>query len=340
MTRLHQFECKLVAHWPPKDWQDLTVLVAVSGGVDSVGLLRGMTAVKPAGPGSLYAAHFHHGLRNEDADRDQAFVQQLCVELGVPCRIGRADVGRQAKSDRNGLEAAARDARYRFLQQTAEQVGARYVATAHTADDQVETILHHVLRGSGLAGLAGMPRARPLGEAVTLIRPLLAFRRTELVAYLRSLGQSYRQDATNLDTRFTRNRIRHQLLPVLAEQYNPAIVEALLRLGCLARDARQVIDRVADDLSEQCVRTKNKDSVQIDCRLLSTQPRYLIREVLITVWRQQGWPQQSMGYQQWDELASRVLAQPDDPATAQRVFPGMVTATRQGAHLRLTRPRE
>jgi tRNA(Ile)-lysidine synthase len=122
----------------------------------------------------------------------------------------------------DGVEAAARAARYEFLQATAERLGARYVATAHTADDQAETVLHHIVRGTGLAGLAGMSRARSLGAAATLIRPLLSFRRRDVIEYLGALGQSYCEDTTNRDPAFTRSRIRHELLPLLASGLQPA----------------------------------------------------------------------------------------------------------------------
>src|SRR5262249_19663731 len=146
---------------------------------------------------------------------------------------------------RDGLEAAARDARYHFLRSTAERLGARYVATGHTADDQVETILHHILRGSGLAGLAGVPRLRSPSAAVTLIRPLLTIERTEVEDYLRQLGQDYRCDASNLSTEHTRNRIRHELLPLLADRFNPHVRDALRRLGTLAGEAQEVLSGLA-----------------------------------------------------------------------------------------------
>ena len=192
--------------WPPSQWANVTVVVAVSGGCDSVALLRAMAALKAGGEGRLCAAHLNHQLR-PDAETDERFVVELCGRLGVPCEVGRMDVGRLAAQAGEGLEAAARKARYRFLKQTAGRLGARFVATAHTADDQAETILHRIVRGTGIRGLAGMARARRLGHA-TLVRPLLGVRRAELQAYLDAIGQPCRHDPSNLDPRFTRNRIR------------------------------------------------------------------------------------------------------------------------------------
>ena len=134
------------------------------------------------------------------------------------------------------------------MQSTAERLGARYVVTAHTADDQAETILHRILRGTGVAGLAGMRRARPLGPAATLIRPLLDVRRAEILAYLSELQQPFQDDASNSDLGFTRNRIRHELLPRLAADYNSDVVAALLRLGQTAHDAQQHIDAAVEEL--------------------------------------------------------------------------------------------
>ena len=134
-------------------------------------LLRAIFRLKTAGEGRVIAAHCNHQLRPAEADADEAFVVDLCRRLGVACEVGRAALDPDGG---DGVEAAAREARYRFLEETADRVGARYVVTAHTADDQAETILHRILRGTGVGGLGGMSRTRPLGQA-TLLRPLLTF---------------------------------------------------------------------------------------------------------------------------------------------------------------------
>ena len=166
-----------------------------------------------------------------EADDDEQFVVELCRRLEIPCRVGQADVAALAKEQGDGREAAAREARYAYLLELAHDIGARYVATAHTADDQVETILHRIVRGTGLRGLAGMTRVRPLSPHVALVRPLLSVSRDEVEVYLRWLGQDWRDDATNQEREYTRNRIRHELLPLLAAEYNPQISAALTRLG-------------------------------------------------------------------------------------------------------------
>ncbi len=222
--------------FPPDSWRETHVLLAVSGGADSVAMLAAMGQLKRevGGTGELRVGHVHHGLRGQAADDDEQFVRQLCEQFQLPLDVGHSDVPALAKLAGDGLEAAARDARYDFLLKTAQKHGARYVATAHTADDQAETILHRILRGSGVAGLAGIPRARRLSESVTLIRPLLAVRRADVLSYLNEQGLDFREDASNRETTLTRNRIRHELLPHLRENYNPAVTDALLRLGALA----------------------------------------------------------------------------------------------------------
>jgi tRNA(Ile)-lysidine synthase len=324
------FEQRLIAAWPHDRWRAVRVLVAVSGGPDSVALLRALHRLSGRADG-LAVAHFNHQIRGAAAGADQQFVAQLCAHLEIECVIGKAD-GLSADMRGEGLEAAARAARYEFLARTAEQLGARYVATGHTADDQAETILHHVVRGTGLKGLAGMPRVRPLGPAVTLARPMLDVRRGEVLAYLDSLEQPYRDDETNRDWSLARNRIRQELLPLLAREYSPAIVESLLRLGALAGDAQQVIESLAGSLLESSLVERDARAVTIDCRAFRQANRHLVREALIAAWRGQGWPQQSMGWVQWNLLADMALA--DEPGdVARQVFPGAIAAERRGAKL-------
>lgn len=335
MSQLHPFEQRLAARWPPNLWQDVTVLAAISGGADSVALLRALSSVRIPGPGRLVAAHFNHQLRGAESDADEQFVVALCERMCVDCQVGRGEVALRAQDEGNGLEAAARSARYEFLTFVASKQGARYVVTAHTADDQAETILHHVLRGTGLAGLEGMPAARVLNPAVTLIRPLLDVRRAEVIEYLETLKQPFCTDASNFDGQFTRSRIRHELLPQLAANYNPRVVEALLRLGTLAGEAQEVIETQVRQLAERCVRQFSSAKIEVDLRALGEQPRYLVRELLIHAWRTSGWPMQAMGFAEWNSLA----AMASDPPSGEfkRVYPGQVVAERVPERLMLQR---
>jgi tRNA(Ile)-lysidine synthase len=193
--------------------------------------------------------------------------------------------------------------------------------------------LHRILRGTGLTGLAGMRRTRPLSESVTLIRPLLPFTRAELLAWLAALGQPYRDDPTNRDLAITRNRLRHELLPHLAAQYNPRVQQALLRLGQLALEANEVVDRVVDALWTRRIRIAG-DVVEIDCTGLSGQPVYLIREALKSVWRRQAWPEQAMGLADWEALAQMVT---DPHGDVRRTFPAGIEAVSNESKMSLAR---
>jgi tRNA(Ile)-lysidine synthase len=327
----HPFESALIVSWPPETWCDVTVLVAVSGGADSAALARGLAAVRAPGPGSLVLAHFNHRLRGNESDADEAFCRSLARQLGWACETGHATRARSATAA--GTEESARDERQLFLREAAHRTGARYVVTAHTADDQAETILHRILRGTGLAGLAGIPRVRPLADGVVVIRPMLAIRRAEAVAYLESIGQAFRVDATNQDVRFTRNRIRHELLPRLAQDYNPGVVEALLRLAAQAAEAQDVIDVLVRGLEDKAIVRRSSDQVVLDCQAFAHQPRHVIRALFVNLWRDQRWPQQAMGFVEWDRLAELATISAD----AQRILPGQIVAERRNELLTLTK---
>jgi tRNA(Ile)-lysidine synthase len=225
-----------------------TLVVALSGGADSVALLEVLSGLAPARGLCLVAAHLDHQLREGSAD-DAAFCRRLCRRLGVPFRLGRADVRARARRDGGGLEEAARLERYAFLRRVKEAEGAAAIAVAHTRDDQAETFLLRLLRGSGRAGLACMRE-----RAGDLVRPLLSVSRVEVVAHLRSRGLEWREDPTNADTALLRNRVRSELLPYLAERFNPAVREALARSAAVLADEADVLDALAADLQVRATR--------------------------------------------------------------------------------------
>ncbi|MFO0906641.1 MAG: tRNA lysidine(34) synthetase TilS [Pirellulales bacterium] len=300
------FEQLVARGWPPADWADVTTLVAVSGGPDSVALLRALVALKQPGRGRLLVAHFNHGWRGAESDEDARFVMQLAGELGTPFHLGNA-----CDAVGTGLarsEQAARDARYAFLLETAHQQAARYVALAHTADDQAETVLHRLVRGTGVAGLAGMTFCRPLSLAATLVRPLLRCRRDDVLAYLERLGQPYRIDASNADPRYTRNRLRHGLMAELARDYNPRVVEALVRLARQAAEWRELLQPQLEQLFAAAVVSESAVRVVLRRPPLSAAPLPLLRELLVQVWRRQAWPERSMTADHWQSLAEWIVA--------------------------------
>jgi tRNA(Ile)-lysidine synthase len=231
------------------------VCAAVSGGADSVALLVGLVEAntvsaqnkQPSGI-VLSAAHVHHGLRGEEADGDEAFVRELCGRLGVPLTVFRVDTAERMAAEGEGLEEAARELRYRALRGLEVEA----VATAHTLDDQAETVVMKLLRGAWTEGLAGVSavvegrgsmvphvsesrRGAPGSVAGRIVRPMLGVRRSEVEAFLRERGQAWREDSSNRDLSLLRNRVRHALMPALRE-FNPRVDEALARTAEIARD--------------------------------------------------------------------------------------------------------
>jgi tRNA(Ile)-lysidine synthase len=301
-----------------------------------VAMLRAMIPTKAhgGGPGRLFVAHFNHGVRGADADADQDWLDALCRRLDIPIETARADPELIAASKGDGWEAAARAARYEFLTNTAEKLGARFVAVAHTADDQVETVLHRILRGTGLAGLAGMRPSRPLSPSVALIRPLLGVRRHDVLKYLAAIGQDYRTDPTNYDVSWTRNRLRIELLPQLRQRYNAAVDDALLRLAVQADETQRVIDRVVANLVRDSVVIERVPQpapnnrgfrVLLQCDRLDGTPLTLVREVCRAAWRDAGWPMQAMGFDEWQAIAELAQGKRDAPIS----LPGGARARRE-----------
>lgn len=195
------------------------VLCAVSGGADSICLLHLIHSLSADGDFQVYAAHYHHGMRGAEADADAAFVEAFCRERNIPCVVERGDVYGEARRRGLGVEETGRLLRYEFLHRTAERLECSRIATAHNADDNLETLLLHLTRGAGLHGLAGIPPRR--GE---LVRPLLTTPRADIETYLEAHGIPHVEDSTNADDSYARNRLRHQVIPVLRE-LNPRLTE-------------------------------------------------------------------------------------------------------------------
>jgi tRNA(Ile)-lysidine synthase len=212
----------------------MRVAVAVSGGADSVALLRAMLQAAPEIGLVVSVAHVHHGIRGADADEDEEFVRALAARLGCTFHLHRVDTPAVARTQKKTLEEAARELRYVWFRELLAEGRAEAVATGHTLDDQAETVLIRLLRGAWTEGLGGI---HPIIECPggLVLRPFLSVRREEIEAWLRALGQAWREDATNAETAFTRNRIRHDLLPRLRE-FNPRVADQLAHMAELARD--------------------------------------------------------------------------------------------------------
>ena len=216
------------------------LVVGVSGGADSSALLYSLYHLRESLGFSLHVAHLNHDFRGEEADEDARFVETMAQELGLPFSAVKQDPIRyQHEHHISSFEQGAREMRYRFLADVAHRVGAPAVAVGHTSDDLAETVLLHIMRGAGLHGLRGMsetaPWPWPAGlDTPIIFRPLLETTKAETVEYCNELGRPYRQDSGNLLFKFTRNRVRQQLLPLMAEEYNPRVQDALVRLASSA----------------------------------------------------------------------------------------------------------
>lgn len=234
--------------------QRTTLVIAVSGGPDSSALLYSLHRLREAHDLNLHIAHLNHDIRGDESDQDAEFVAGLARSLDLPSTIEKEDpLAYQREQRISSFEQVTREMRYSFLYRVAQAQGAPAVAVGHTADDQAETILEHILRGSGLPGLRGMTELStwpwpPKANGLVVLRPLLAAAKHETAAYCMELGRDFRRDSDNKLPKFTRNRVRQELLPLLAAEYNPKVSDALIRLSHTAALDLDYLERECDRL--------------------------------------------------------------------------------------------
>lgn len=296
------------------------VLVALSGGADSVALLHLLDRNRTAYDLHLTAAHLHHGIRGCDADDDAALCRNLCAGLGIRLIEGRVDVPQLARERGQGLEEAARDARYAFLRQARTDCGADVIALAHHLDDQAETVLMHLLRGSGLRGLCGIPPRRG-----SIVRPLLSVTREQVAAFLRAESIAWVEDSTNAEEFCARNRLRRRVLPEL-RALSPQLSGHLTAQSRLLREEDAYLDELAAAL------LREEDGV-FACAPLREAPPVLQRRALRLMTRRV--LPQDMTFAHIAALQA-LLVSPDP--SAQCDLPGSVIARRRYDGLELTRP--
>ena len=260
------------------------LVVAVSGGPDSVALLYSLVNLSQSEGLRLHVAHLNHDFRGEEAEEDARFVATLANGLGLAATVENADPTKyQREMKTSSFEESAREARYSFLAKVAQAKGAAAVALGHTADDQAETVLMHIMRGTGVYGLRGMVelstwRSRTSGQEAVLFRPFLEVTKGETAAYCRRHGIAYREDTGNLLRRFTRNKVRHELLPSLGS-YNPRIGEALVRLAGSARLELDYLETELDKVWPTATKQEG-ESISLDSHSLETLHPYMRRLVL------------------------------------------------------------
>lgn len=248
------------------------VLIAVSGGVDSVVLLHALHALKEELQLSLAVAHFDHAIRPDSA-QDAKFVRELARSLRLKFYTERTDVPAYAHAHKLSLEVAARHLRYQFLEKTARAHNLTKIALGHTLNDQAETLVMRLLRGSGLEGLTGIPPARISGELI-YIRPLIECTRDQIIAFAQTHKLRWREDPTNYDTTIFRNKIRHELLPILKE-YNPNVLATLGRTARLLAQAARALERDAEQALTKLIKNESPQGLTLDLQSLLGLSEYL-----------------------------------------------------------------
>jgi tRNA(Ile)-lysidine synthase len=270
-----------------------TVLVGVSGGSDSAGLAL---VLRELGY-NMAIGHVNHGLRGEASDEDQRFTESLAARLGVPCFVRKVSVG----TGKGNLEAAGREARRAFFREIAAQQGFQKVALAHTREDRVETFLMNLLRGAGVEGLVSMA---PVSG--TTIRPLIQTSRTAVETWLTSRGQTWQTDLTNLDPSFTRNRLRHKILPMLAAEFNPRLTESLVRTIEILADEDALARAMAEGWLAEHGRFR-PDGFIVDIRALQNIHKSLVRRIIRLALRQAGSSLQDVSFDHVESVAGLLV---------------------------------
>jgi tRNA(Ile)-lysidine synthase len=265
-----------------------SIIVAVSGGPDSVALIKILDSINSSKNLrlSLFIAHLNHQLRGKSSEEDAQFVQNLSEDLSLPFLLKSVDIQKIADQTKRSIEETARRERYKFFMESAQKHNTSAVAIGHTADDNTETILHRILRGTGTLGLGGIPIKRPLvsGSAIQLIRPLLFTWRKEIIEYLREKQFTYRTDASNYEPIYLRNKIRLELIPLLENQYNPNIKNLLIQLCQILNINNEYLISEAKNILKASTREEREGSYSIDTYTLTKQPKILqyfaLREIL------------------------------------------------------------
>lgn len=318
--------------FPHRLWEQVPTIVAVSGGADSVALLRGMLEVaKQSGSAkpNLIVGHVNHGIRGDESDTDAKFVEGLAKRHGLEFKLGNFDDSR-INSSIEGVgtsEESLRDFRYEKLISMSAETGARYIAMAHNLDDQVETILFRLFRGTSIPGLSGIPSMRLGNDSVTIVRPLLSIDRVEIEAYLNTINQDYRQDSSNSNSSYTRNYLRNELIPELKKRFGESLPSSVTRLGQHAFEVNEYLDAQSQPLWESIINRSN-ESVKLDCLKLQNFPELLVRHFLSSLWIKQNWPRQSMTSRWWIMLSRQIQNEPSDPTVLN--LPGNLRFERSG----------
>lgn len=256
------------------------ILLAVSGGVDSIALLDIFAQIAEIKKYNISVAHFNHNLRGASSDRDEAAVKQICDKYGIKCYVGSENIMKYAAENSVSIEQAARINRYKMFERLAGNLKLDFVATAHTADDSVETFFLNLFRGSGLTGLSGIPHKRLLVKTTYMIRPLIDLSKEDLIHYAKLRQLPWNEDESNSLTHYTRNKIRLELLPQIMNEYSPAIFDVINRTARLIRGADEFISDYVQNAVESLIRDRRKDRFYISIPQLQTYSEYIQGELI------------------------------------------------------------
>ena len=303
--------------------QDDTVLLGVSGGADSMALLHILQGFnREAGwQLHLHVAHLNHQLRGQEAEADAAFVQAAADGLQIPCTIDERDIVALAEKDSVGIEEVGRRERYAFFERTCLKIDAKTVAVAHHADDNAETILHRILRGTGIRGLGGIARSRSLapGSEIRVIRPLLRLSRKAILRYLADAGVVYREDQSNQSNDSMRNRIRNSILPEIERQVNPQVSEALNRLGEQAHWVEEYLAETVHRTFETLIVSRTDQILTLNCDALARKSRIVQTEIIRLAYRSFGLGEQDLSFAHLTSALDLIA----DPASGKQIqLPG------------------
>lgn len=316
----------------------MKVVCAVSGGADSMALLHGLHRVnvlRKCG-WKLHVAHLDHNLPSNAAAM-MKFVEETAASLGLPFSGDREDVIALSRKTAESIETCGRRVRYDFLERIAVEQAAQYIAVAHHADDQAETILQRIVRGTGLRGLSAMASSRPIraGSDILVVRPLLDFRKDQLVSYLRRREMEFFHDATNDDIHAaSRNRVRHEVLPLLTRTMNPKAVDALVRLASQAKQSQAALRAIAEREMVALTVVSNKDGVTLHVAPFARLERALQCEVLILALEQLGVP---LGDRSFERIEAATSAGCGDGRRRRIELPGGYLVERRGKFLHIGR---
>ena len=306
------------------------VLVCVSGGPDSMALLHLLMGYSKEWGIDLTVAHLDHMIRGGQSKKDADFVRNFCEKNRIDIICEKVDVKRHARSSKSSLEEVARDIRYGFYQTAAFKSKANKIATGHTLDDQAETVLMRLIKGAGSRGLSGMPYKRLLGN-IWVIRPLLDVRRRDIEIYLKKNRISSRADASNLQTKYLRNRIRHVLMPLLEKKFNPNIKQNLCFLAETLSGEFDYMNNIARN-KFKALSAIEKDSIAIKTKSLGRQHVSLQRLIIRNAIERLKGNLRKISYRHWEAIEAML----SDSGTARLSLPGRISVTRKKGHIILS----